>query len=249
VDIKNPLTFAALLASMRTAVVLSLPGGVTWEPLEKPYKGVSIVRVQASPATAAQLLDLDGRARPRRFQPAVYYAMIDGGFYLTLSEKMLQSLIDQMEARKKGEAKTVPVNSSLYLAPGAAKEAGKLLRLGLEWRTRELALDNLWLWHTLYRCGVVAEKAEAAKAQETAYRYLGFVPVSPDRSAYRYDRARDEVVNERHGSLSKPASPKTRADQEPLTQLLEQLRSIRADLRFREDGIQTVVTIERRKGK
>ncbi|HKB39243.1 MAG TPA: hypothetical protein VKD72_22585, partial [Gemmataceae bacterium] len=131
VDIKNALTFGTLLASMRTAVVLSLPGGVTWEPLEKQYKGVSIVRVQASAAVTAQLLGTDGREPRKRFQPSVYYAMIDGGFYLTLSEKMLHSLIDQMEARKKGEGKTVPVNSSLYLAPGAAREAGKLLRLGV----------------------------------------------------------------------------------------------------------------------
>jgi hypothetical protein len=245
VDIKNPLTFGTLLASMRTAVVLSLPGGITWEPLEKPYKGVPIVRVQASPTVTAQLFDLEGQARPKRFQPAVYYAMIDGGFYVTLNEKMLRSLIDQMEARKQGKAKPVPVNSSLYLAPGAAKEAGKLLRLELAMRTQELALGNLPLWHTLYRCGLLSEKTETAKARETAYRYLGFVPVSPDGSVYRYDAACDEVENERHGSLRKPTSLKKTADDVPLTQLLEKLRSIRADLRFREDGIHTVLTIER----
>src|SRR5262249_34274685 len=143
----------------------------------------------------------------------------------------LRSLIDQMEARKKGEAKTVPVNSSLYLAPGAAKEAGKLLRLGLAMRTQELALGNLPVWHTLYRCGLVTEKTEAARARETAYRYLGFVPVSPDGASYRYDAARDEVANEWHGSLSKPTSLKEIADDAPLTRLLGQLQSIRADLR------------------
>ncbi|MBI1915202.1 MAG: hypothetical protein HYS12_10755 [Planctomycetes bacterium] len=249
VDIKNPLTFGAALATMRTAVVMSLPGGITWEPLEKPYKGVPIVRVQASAAATDQLLGTDGRTPRKRFQPSVYYALIDGGFYLTLSDKMLHSLIDQMEARKKGDARIVPVNSSLYLAPGAAKEAGKLLRLGLEMRTHELALGNLPLWHTLYRCGLIGEKTEAGKARETAYRYLGFVPLSPDGSAYRYEVARDEVENERHGSLRKPISPKTSADEAPLTRLLEQLRSIRADLRFREDGIHTVLTIERHKAK
>src|SRR5439155_10709878 len=98
--------------------------------------------------------------------------------------------------RKKGEAKTVPVNSSLYLAPGAAKEAGKLLRLGLERRTHELALGNASLWHTLYRCGLIPEKIDSLRARATAHRYLGFVPVSPDGSAYRYDVSRDEVENE-----------------------------------------------------
>lgn len=162
---------------------------------------------------------------------------------------MLRSLIDQREARKQGAAKTVPVNSSLSLAPGAAKEAGKLLRLGLETRTRKLALDNLPVWHLLYRCGLIPEKIEPAKAQETAYRYLGFVPVSPDRSAYRYNSARDEVESERHGSLTKPASSKAAVDAASLERLLGQLRSIRADLRFRADGIHTLLTIKRRKAK
>jgi hypothetical protein len=40
---------------------------------------------------------------------------------------------------------------------------------------------------------------------------------------------------------------KTTADSSPLNQLLETLRSVRADLRFREDGIHTVLTLERTK--
>ncbi len=244
VDIKNPLTFGVTLATFRTAMTLSLPGGLTWEPLEKTYKGVPIVRVQASAAVTQQLLKLDGKEGRKRFQPAVYYAMIDGGFYLALNEKMLHSLVDQMEARKKGEARSVPVNTSLYLSPAAARESAKLLRMGLESRMNQKALENLPLWETLYRCGVIPEKSGK---QEAAYRYLGFVPVSPDGSAYRLDASRDEVVNERHGTTRKPTLRKTLAEDAPLARLLEQLRSIRADLRFREDGIHTVVTIDRQK--
>jgi hypothetical protein len=249
VDIKNPLTFGTMLAGMRTAFTLSLPGGVTWEPLEKPYKGVPIVRVQATPQVTAQLLGNDGKAERKRFQPAVYYAMIDGGFYLTLNEKMLHSLIDQMEARKKGEAKMVPINSSLYLAPGAAKEAGKLLRLGVDSRIHDQALSNLPLWDVLYRSGLVPEKTEPSQAREIAYRYLGFIPISPDGSTYRYDPAHDEIENTRHGSLRKPTVPKPSPDEPIPARLLDRLRSIRADLRFREDGIHTVLTIDRQQPK
>ncbi len=78
-----------------------------------------------------------------------------------------------------------------------------------------------------------------------AERYYGFVPVSPDGAAYVYDRRTDEVRNERHGSPSRPKTPKTLAENAPIKQLLEQLRSIRADLRFREDGIHTTVTVDR----
>src|SRR5205085_3918633 len=126
--------------------------------------------VQATAAVTKQLLGRDGKEPRTRFQPAVYYAMIDGGFYVAFNEKMLHNLVDQMEARQKGEGKGVPVNTSLYLSPAAAKEAGKLVRIGLETRTNQKALDNLPLWYTLYRCGVVPDKTPM---QDAAYRYLG----------------------------------------------------------------------------
>ena len=74
------------------------------------------------------------------------------------------------------------------------------------------------------------------------------MPVSPDGSPYRYDAKYDEVVNERHGSFRKPTLKATTADASPLNFLFDQLRSVRADLRFREDGIHTVLTVERGKG-
>ncbi len=73
------------------------------------------------------------------------------------------------------------------------------------------------------------------------------MPVSPDGTNYRYDRKFDEVVNERHGSLRKPSLHATTAETSPLNFLLDQLRSVRADLRFREDGIHTVLTLDRGK--
>jgi hypothetical protein len=81
-------------------------------------------------------------------------------------------------------------------------------------------------------------------------RYLGFVPVSPDGAAYRYDARHDEVANARHGSYQKPRLHAGLDAGSPLRRFLEQLRTVRADLRFREDGVQTSVTIERKaKGK
>ena len=55
----------------------------------------------------------------------------------------------------------------------------------------------------------------------------------------------DEVTNERHGSYRVPVLNKTTADNSALNRLLDTLRSVRADLRFREDGIHTVLTLER----
>ena len=74
------------------------------------------------------------------------------------------------------------------------------------------------------------------------------MPVSPDGSRYQYDPKMDEVVNERHGSQRRPKLNSDLAEDAPLSRVLEQLRALRADLRFREDGIHTVLTIERGKG-
>lgn len=80
-------------------------------------------------------------------------------------------------------------------------------------------------------------------------QYLGFVPVSPDLAPFRYERQKEEVVNLRHGTLRQPRlSPGVEANS-PLGKLLEEFATIRADLRFREDGIHTTLTFRRNTGK
>jgi hypothetical protein len=123
-----------------------------------------------------------------------------------------------------------------------------LLRRLLERQTHQQARTALPIWYALYRTGIAAPDAAPEQARAAAYRYLGFVPVSPDGTAYKYDRDHDEVGNERHGSLRRPRLHPSTADTSPLNFLLDQLRSVRADLRFREDGIHTVLTLERGKG-
>src|SRR5262249_33562625 len=154
-------------------------------------------------------------------------------------------VIDQAAAEKEGKTESVEVNSSLYLSPAAAEQAGAFLRHYLERQTNRQALGNEPVWYLLHRTGVVPEGADAEKARGVAFQYLGFVPVSPDGASYEYVRKTDEVVNQRHGSLRKPQVHKELAEGAPLSQLLEQLRSVRADLRFREDGVHTVLTIDR----
>jgi hypothetical protein len=248
-DIKNPMTFAAALTAARTAVMKTLPGGLTWEPLEPAYKGMPIVRIQATPRGMQQVPF--GRQRPGKepFLPAIYYAMIEGGFYLTPNEALLHDLIDRAQDKGDDKAKVVQVNSSLYLSPAAAQSTRPLVEKYLEAQVRQQALANEPIWYALYRAGLVDAEADARQAQAAAGRWLGFVPASPDGSAYTYDRKTDEVVNKRYGSLRRPRESKTLAQDAPLRRLLDQLQSIRADLRFREDGIHTVLTVERQQKK
>ncbi|HWG46649.1 MAG TPA: hypothetical protein VN688_28060 [Gemmataceae bacterium] len=244
-DVKNPLSFAATLAVARTSVMKAAPGALTWEPLEKPYKGVSIVQVKATPAGMQQVPIVSSRGGKDPFLPAVYYAMIEGAFYLTPNEAMLRDFIDRAKDKREGKAETVQVNSSLYVSPGAARLTRGLLQKYLEKQIHEQALASAPIWYPLYHSGLIMEGADRVTVDALAERYYGFVPVSPDGAAYGYDRRTDEVRNERHGSPARPKTHKTLAENAQIKQLLEQLISIRADLRFREDGIHTTLTVDR----
>jgi hypothetical protein len=183
--------------------------------------------------------------------PVLYSAQIDGAWYLSTSLDAVHELADQAAARRAGQkpatkGETVAINSSLYLAPGAAVLARPLLRSYLEWESHRRAFANLPIWYALYRTGLVDEDMSEADRQTVARRFLGYLPVSPEGSAYRYHRQSDEVSNDRHGSWRRPILQAGIEDNSPLGRLLDQIRTVCADLRFREDGVHTTVTIERK---
>lgn len=247
--IKNPLVFAGVLTGLKTMVKSVLPNGVTWEPMEPAYKGVSIVRIQATREGVANFMNVGEEKDP--FLPAIYYVLSDGGgFYASLTESAIKQIIDidDSVARKEGKApvkgEKVDVNNALYVSPEAAKHMGGVIRAYLEAETRKRALDNEPLLYLFYRAGLATPETPAAELQETARRFLGYVPVSPDGADYRYDPATDEVKNSRHGTLRQPKANLDLAAGSPVETLLQQLRTIRADLRFREDGIHTTITLE-----
>jgi hypothetical protein len=98
----------------------------------------------------------------------------------------------------------------------------------------------------LQRSGQVDLDWSEKRRRAAAQAFLGFVPVSPDGSAYAYDSRTDEVRSLRHGTQGRPMLNLELDATSPLARLLDELRTVRADLRFREDGIHTVLTIDRR---
>jgi hypothetical protein len=220
-------------------------GPLTAEAVKPPYKGVSLTRVRFDrDGRLAEFINPEGTPKARRFVPTLFHARIDGHWYASLSPEPLRDLIDRAEARRAGKGplgEKVEVNTSLHVAPEAAFEAAGALRAYLEWETFRRAVANAALWEPLYRGGLT----DGTDAEAAALRFLGFVPVSPDGAAYRYDRRTQEVRNARHGSYRRPHLHEALDEQSPVARLLGQLRHVRADLRFREDGVHTVVTLER----
>jgi hypothetical protein len=243
VQIRNPLVFAGVLAALRTTLLNALPGAVTWEPLEPAYKGVSIVRVQAT-RQGLGLLPRGGQPDRKPFLPAVYYALVGGAWYASLQEQPIRDMIDR--ASRPAEAPTAEVrrvNSALYISPEAAAATKAFARGVLEREARRRALQNAPVWYAFAKAGLLDGKADEAARQAVLYRYLGYVLVSPDGAAYLFDPRADEVTNTRHGSPRRP-TPKAAVDADsPVGRLVDQFRTVTADLRFREDGIQTAVEL------
>jgi hypothetical protein len=260
-DVRSPMMFAGLLTGVRKMVENTLPGAIDWRPLDEPYKGVSIVRVKANGERIGRMI---GDPEARRINPAFYYALIDGAFYLSLQEAPIRDLIDRSVALKgnkgdpngrdkaggdKNGGDKIELNSSLHLGPKAAIQAKPLLRMYLEWETHRRAQLNNRLLYALFRSNVAGPEDAAATVESAALQYLGFVPVSPDLAPFSYDVQREEVVNLRHGTLRQPKLNPGVEPKAPLGRLLEQFATIRADLRFREDGIHTTLTMRKNTGK
>jgi hypothetical protein len=177
----------------------------------------------------------------------LHHAVIDDGWYIGLSKNTLKDLVNHGSVIGKTAAKeeTVSVNASLYISPKAAVQAGDALRLYLEWETHRRALPNNALWYGLYRSHLIDDKTAEPAKRAAALRFLGFVPVSPDDTDYAYDARRDEVRSQRHGTLRQPRLHSGMADTSPLAALLAQFPALRVDMRFREDGMHTILTIDR----
>jgi hypothetical protein len=243
-DIRNPVTFAGVLTAGRAAIQATLPDTLEWRPME-PYKGVKIVRIKARPGKSFNLL-AGFKARSER-EPSLelFYALIDRAFYLSLREEPIKELIDRslanQDKKNKKASKQVETNSTLYFSPKAAVQARNLLHLYLAWETHSRVQMNNRMLYALYRSGVVTAADASDTVEAAAMQYLGYVPVSPDLAPYAYDHKKDEVFNLRHGSLRRTKWHDTIEPTSPLGQLLAEFSSIRADLRFREDGIHTTL--------
>jgi hypothetical protein len=105
------------------------------------------------------------------------------------------------------------------------------------------------LLYALFKSNVVGPQDDSPAVEAAALNYLGFVPVSPDLAPFRYERQKEEVINLRHGSVRQPKLAKGIDAASPMSKMLDQFATIRADLRFREDGIHTTLTMKRNAAK
>jgi hypothetical protein len=250
VGVRDAAKFSA--AARKAWNEVGLSGG---EPTESMYKGVTVLRVPANRDKLGPWLGICtwislsnglpiplGLVSPADAPEAIYQAVIGGGYFVSVSEEALRRRIDRWAGRAAdGKPERTGIAFEINLAgPGA----GAAVRRYAADTVHRVALVNAPVWQSLYGVGVLAADAPDAERQAAALAYLGFVPVAPDGSGYRYDGPAGEVVNERHGSPRRPTRPAGLGPDGAPARLLARFRAARVELRFREDGIHTTLTLE-----
>ncbi len=221
-----------------------------------PYKEVGIVQIAPTPSSLRQMgvtpeessQAEDGAATQpavSETSPALYYATIDDGFYLSTQAHTLRNLIDKLapdadEPTAAAAHAPVAANAFLFVAPGAADRVRPTVRLLLEQRARQASIRNMTQLWLLERCGVFDQK----RLDEICRSYLGYRLRCPDGGEYNYEAY--DVVSSVHGTLYQPRRLDGPPPNSPLSRLLDSLETITAGLTFTEDGLATRVEIHRR---
>ena len=256
VHVRNKLSLAAFLVSLRAFIETMAPDTVVFNNLE-PYRNVSIVQIAPDPAS-----DLAGLSRTSddgdadsasptsapvvsERGPALYYATIQDGFYVSTQASALRKLIDRLAEPPTAstEPETIRCNLAVYAAPGAAELARPTVRYFIEQRARETTLRNMTQVWMLGRCGVL----EDLPIDDAAGRYLGYRLVCPNGGDYHFDPQTVEVVSSIYGPLSDPVRLHEPPESSPLNRLLGRLETVVAHLQFTDEGVLTTVEIRRRK--
>jgi hypothetical protein len=218
--------------------------------IKPAYKGVSIRRCKINDPFVDAFNETN-TPKNKRFVPVFYHAAFDGFWYASTSLDSLRDAIDRAQTVRENRENKIDkaeFNSSLYLSRDALFSGASALGEYLEWESHRRAVSNNPIWLVLHR-GKLLEEFDSTESRQLAMQLFGFVPISPDDSAYRFDARHDEVNNAGYGSIRRPKLRDTLQDKSPVGRWLEQLRTVRVDLRFREDGVQTILTLDRNTSK
>ncbi len=255
IHVRNKLSLAAFLVSLKTMLDTVAPNTVIYNTLA-PYREVSIVQLAPNPQSELGSM-MFGSSQPAATPattapatapaaseagPALYYAIIGDGFYLSTQAAALRNLVDRLAEPPAATDGPITANLLLYAAPGAMERARATVSCLLESHARQIAVQNLVQVWLLGRCGVLENQG----VREAAPRYLGFQLVCPDGGDYSFDAKTRDAVSVIHGPLSQPRRLEELPANSPLGRVLDAVQTLHGRLHFTPEGLMTVVEIERR---
>jgi hypothetical protein len=236
--------------------LLALAGLAQGKPQTRKYKGVELTRITIAGDKYRELAATLNLGPPGPFsgmlsllpttQPpeALYVAAAGEALHISASPDMIRKQIDAAKAEKRPAKVKTSRDSSIAvsLSPRNARRAAAAL---LDYESHRLALLNNQAWNCFYQTGLLSGPADKPASQRLLRHFLGYVPVSPDDSSYVQHRLHGEVINRRHGSLGSPIRHSAVAPNSDPGRLLDDIRALRVELRFQNNGLHSVLTIER----
>jgi hypothetical protein len=178
---------------------------------------------------------------------ALFVATFGPSLYISPNIDAVRKLIAQSQEKKEERDREQDdeqeITMRLTLRPEKARQAAGLL---FEYEDHCLTLLNNEVWNCFYKAGILAADAPEKERLATVRQFLGYLPVSPTGSDYSFDARTGEVVNRRHGSYRQPLLHRDVESDSDLGRFLDRLRSVRAELRFQDNGIRAWLTIERK---
>lgn len=245
IHVKNKISLAAFLVAAQAAIHRMAPNTVVFKDLD-PYLGVTIVRIAPDPSSGlSEFLNPDSPPETEPDGPAVYYATIGDGFYISTQQSALRNLIDRAADPVKPAPdahEPVSANVLLFADPAAASSIRPTVAYMLEQQIFGVSQRNLVQVQILGRCGVLANRT----IEEAAQKYLGYRIECPDGGTYRYEATSDKAVCSVHGSIYEPIRLNEPPADSPLNDLLNSLKTVTASMRFTPEGLESAVEISRR---
>ena len=236
---KNGVSLAAFLVALRSLIQGTAPDMVSYSNLE-PYKGVTIVKIS------------EGRNSPMppnasKEPPAIYYATVGDGFYLSTQVATLKGLVDHSSGELSlVQATTAPAAVETFDAHAfnyvsAGPVVRETVRFLLEQQAYSATLRNFGAAWIVGRMGFNDGEID----QESQFNLLGYRLASPGGGSYSYDRANDLVSSSVYGSMFQPKRRDDSPPDSPVSKMVEAVERLVSTLRFTEDGLQATVQIDR----
>ena len=236
---KNGVSLAAFLVALRSLIQGTAPDMVSYTNLE-PYKNVTIVKIS------------EGRNSPMPptpgvEPPAVYYATVGDGFYLSTQTATLKSLIDHSSGELSlvakdaaAQAETFDAHAFNYVSAGPVVR--DTVRFLLEQQAYAATLRNFGAAWIIGRMGFANGQID----DETQFNLLGYRLASPGGGTYSYDAATDLVSSSVYGSMREPKRRSESPLDSPVSKMVDSVERLISTLRFTEEGLQATVQIDRK---
>ncbi len=257
IEVRDSMRLATFLVAARAVINQTAPNVLEFDSLP-PYHDVGITRIgprrdgplgeYADPQPNGSGGDAASQPADLERSPALFYAIIGDGFYLSTRPGPLRKLVDQTLAeRKRGDAAAagpaIEANALVQISPAAARQARPAVEFVLEQPARAaatLAAAELWM---LGRCNALSDERPAEIVSPLV---LGYSLACPHGGTIKWEAATRDVVSSVYGPLRERRRTLALPEQSRIRRLLDEFGTTRASVRFTEEGLMASVELERR---